>query len=151
MVIVTCCCCGTVLLESNKSLVWFCLTRYIGVASRKMSKSGRPVYCGNENFAAFKMQLTAYWLDREIEEDNKKLQLLPLCFAEDALNYFAQLGLDGRNTYDSAIKKLEKWQELKVKPVNPLQALSKSKWESGEAIDDYVSSLRKLVGYVTEL
>lgn len=109
----------------------------------------RPLWNGTELIKSFKIQLNAYWLDRDITEDARKLQLLPLCLAGEALDYFSEFAEDQRVTYNSALERLESWSMDRQRPSKPLQSLTSRMWQYGEDLDSYVKDLRRGVRHVT--
>ena len=110
----------------------------------------RPCWDGHSQFATFDAQMRAYFSIKGVDDDTKRLEQLALFLDGDALQYFVDLGNDGRATYVSTMRKLEEWFKSKNRPQDPLSSFAKRKLCSGESLDAYVMDLKRLGNFVVD-
>jgi hypothetical protein len=101
-------------------------------------------------FPAFELQLTAFFVTKGLntKDEEKKLQLLPMCLSGDALLYYASLERDDHRTFKTAMELLQKWYMAKVKPREPLKEFSSRQWVPGESLDVFTAALRQLAQFI---
>jgi hypothetical protein len=111
----------------------------------------KPAWDGSTPFQNFKIQLSGYFAEKNINinDDSKTLPLLPLFLSGEALSFVASWEDDGRRTFNSAMDTLKKWYLERCKPKEPLMTFANRKWQAGESLDSFVGDLKQMVEFIS--